>query len=210
MKKINWKTSILSCMVCLLPILFGLIFYDKLPDTMAIHFNINNEADGFASKNFALFGIPVLMTMLQLFCCIICDINETKKGKRPKLITIVKWIIPILSVVISIIMIEIPLGSTVDVRRSILLVLGILYLVMGNYFPKMSYEQMKGKIHPMPKDEKTYRKISRLMGYTFVIFGGLLLLSIIFKPIVSWVIILTMIAVLLIEVLWFQFKNSKS
>lgn len=207
MKKIDWKTLSLTCTVCLLPLLFGAIFYERLPEIMPVHFNMNNEADGFASKNFALFGIPSIMLLLQIFCCMISDINGEKKARKPKFVTIIKWIIPILSVVISIITIEIPLGSTVDVRRSILLVLGILYVIMGNYMPKMSYEDMKGKMHPMPKNEKIYRKTVRLMGYTFVIFGLLLLVSIAFEAIISWVVIITMVLVLLIECAWVYAKN---
>lgn len=208
MKKINWKMLILSCTICLLPILFGIIFYDKLPEQMPIHYNINNEVDNYASKNFALFGIPILMTMLQIFCCLIIDWKEEKLGKKPKFITIMKWIIPILSVVISIITIEVPLGSDVDVRKSILLVLGILYIIMGNYMPKMSYEEMKGKMHPMPKDEKTYRKMIRMMGYTFVIFGFLILGSIFFKPMVSVYVIVGMVVTLLSEAILISVKNK--
>lgn len=197
----------ITCAVCLLPILFGVIFYEKLPEIMPIHFNMNNEPNGFAKKDFALFGLPALMAVLQVFCCIITDINGEKKESKPKFVAIIQWIIPILSVVISVITIEIPLGSTVDVRRSVLLVLGILFMMIGNYMPKVSYEQMQGKMHPMPKDEKTYRKVTRMLGYTFVIFGLLFLISIAFTAIVSWVVIVLLVVILLIECAWSFIKN---
>lgn len=197
----------ITCAVCLLPILFGVIFYEKLPEIMPIHFNMNNEPNGFAKKDFALFGLPALMAVLQVFCCIITDINGEKKGSKPKFVAIIQWIIPILSVVISVITIEIPLGSTVDVRKSVLLVLGILFMMIGNYMPKMSYEQMQGKMHPMPRDEKTYRKVVRMLGYTFVIFGLLFLISIAFTAIVSWVVIVLLVVILLIECAWSFIKN---
>lgn len=208
MKKIDWKTLIITCIVCLLPILFGIIFYERLPEIMPIHFNMNNEPNGFATKNFALFGLPALMAVLQAFCCIISDIKGEEKGKKPKFAVIIQWIIPILSVVISVITIEVPLGNVVDVRRRILLILGILYMIIGNYMPKMSYEEMKGKIHPMPKNERLYRKMMRVMGYTFVIFGLLLLVSILFRPLISWIVILILVVVLLVECVWIYAKNK--
>ncbi len=208
MKRIDWKMLSLTIAVCLLPVLFGIFFYEKMPEMMPIHFNINNEVDRYAPKNFALFGIPILMTMLQIFCYILSDWKGNQNGTKPKFITVVKWIIPILSVVISVIMIEIALGSDVDVRKSIILVLGIMYIVMGNYFPKMSYEQMKGKIHPMPKDEKMYRKMTRILGYTFVIFGFALLGSIFLESMVSFGIIITMIVTLLLETVLICRKNK--
>lgn len=208
MKRIDWKMLSLTIAVCLLPVLFGIFFYEKMPEMMPIHFNINNEVDRYAPKNFALFGIPILMTMLQIFCYILSDWKGNQNDTKPKFITVVKWIIPILSVVISVIMIEIPLGSDVDVRKSIILVLGIMYIVIGNYFPKMSYEQMKGKIHPMPKDEKMYRKMTRILGYTFVIFGFALLGSIFLESMVSFGIIITMIVTLLLETVLICRKNK--
>ena len=207
MKKIDWKILSITCVVCLLPILFGVIFYDKLPEMMPAHFNMNNEVDRYASKNFALFGIPILMLLLQIVCCLISDFRGSYYEQKPKFITVVKWIIPILSVVISVITIEVPLGSDVDVRKSIILVLGILYIILGNYLPKMSYEQMKGKMHPMPKNEKMYRKMTRMMGYTFVVFGFVLLMSIFCKPMVSFVVIIMMVVVLLLESIFVYVKN---
>ena len=52
MNKIDWKNLTFSCVICMLPIIMGFYFYDALPDTLAIHFDINNNADGFASKDF--------------------------------------------------------------------------------------------------------------------------------------------------------------
>lgn len=208
MKKIDWKTLRLTSIVCLLPIIVGFIFYEKLPERMPVHYNIYNEVDRYASKNFALFGIPVLMMLLQIFCCMICDWNDEQNGAKPRFIAIVRWIVPVLSIVISVITIEVPLGSDVDVRKSILLVLGILYIIMGNYLPKMTYEQMKGKMHPMPKDEKMYRKMTRTLGYTFVIFGFGLLGSIFLEAIVSFGMIITMVVILLFETLVIYMKNG--
>lgn len=207
MKNMNWKILIITSIVCLLPILLGIIFYQQLPEQMPVHFNINNEVDNYASKNFALFGIPIILTILQVFCCIMTDRKEERETKRPRLITIMKWFIPILSVVVSTILIEIPLGSTVDVRKSICLVLGILYILIGNYIPKMSYEMAKGKIHPMPKDEKMYRKMVRMFGYTLVISGIALLVSILFPPIFTATVIIVLVIAILIEGLYCSIKK---
>ncbi len=199
MKKIDWKILSLTVIVCLLPILFGTVFYQKMPEIIPIHFNINNEVDRYSSKNFALFAIPVLMTILQIFCCVICDWRGSQENSKPKFVAIVKWIVPVLSVVVSVITISVALGNEVDVRKWIMLVIGILWVLIGNYLPKMSYEQMKGMIHPVPKSESSYKIVVRMLGYTFVIFGFILLITILAKPIISFIAILVMVIVLLIE-----------
>ena len=40
MKFFKWKIFIITSIVCLLPILLGISLWSKLPDTMAIHFDI--------------------------------------------------------------------------------------------------------------------------------------------------------------------------
>lgn len=171
---------ILSVLVCLLPIILGIALYNKLPERMPIHFTINNEPDNYAPKNFALFGIPAIMAVVQAIC-VICtsQVNKLKNVEKPKIVKIMEWFIPIITVSIYIIMIEVPLGSTVYVGKSICLILGILFMIIGNYLPKMSYEVGKIIFHPTPKDEKTFRKMSKIMGYGFIGVGIFLLILII-------------------------------
>ena len=57
MKKINWNFIIFTSLLCLMPICLGLYFYEELPDIMPIHYNINNEPDNWASKNFVIFAM---------------------------------------------------------------------------------------------------------------------------------------------------------
>lgn len=180
MEKKNKKTLILTVLVCLLPIVLGIASYRKLPEQMPIHFSINNQPDNYASKNFALFGIPVIMAIVQAMSIIITTkVNKIKNDEKPRIIKIMEWFIPIVSVLIYIIMIEVTLGSTVYVGKSICLILGIIFVIIGNYFPKMSYEVAKTIFHPVPKSEKSFRKMSRIFGYSFIGVGVILLILII-------------------------------
>ena len=82
MKYIKWKILALSCMVALLPILLGVYLWNYLPDTIAIHFNINNNPDNFASKGFVVFGLPAFMVFLQTVVCVVNDIEAHKHNGR--------------------------------------------------------------------------------------------------------------------------------
>ena len=208
MKKINWRFIIFTCLICLMPICLGLFFYEELPETMAVHFNIENEADNFASKNFTLFGIPLIMVALQIFCCIISDINENRKGNPPKLVKIAKWIIPFLTVIIYVLTLLVGLGKTVDIGKIISIVLGFMFLIMGNYMPKMSYDDAKGNINPMPKTEKSFKKMMRYFGYTFVI-GGIAIIGAIFvSNKVAFITIMAMCLLVFVESVYFILKKD--
>jgi len=160
--------------------ILGIVFYKELPEQMPIHFTISNEPDNYAPKNFALFGIPVIMGIVQAICIIVTTRrNKLKNNEKPKIIKIMEWFIPILTVSLYLIMIEVPLGSSVYVGKSICLLLGILFIIIGNYFPKMSYDIAKIVFHPVPKSEKTFRKVSKIMGYGFIAIGIILLIMII-------------------------------
>ena len=177
MEKKSKRTLILSVIVCLLPIILGAVFYNKLPEQMPIHFTINDVPDNYAPKNFALFGIPIIMAIVQAIS-MFSIMNKLKNKEKPKIVKIMKWFIPVITVSIYIVMIEVPLGSTVYVGKSVCLILGILFTIIGNYLPKMSYETGKEIFHPIPNNEKVFRKMSKIMGYSFIAIGIILLILI--------------------------------
>ena len=180
MEKKNRKTLILSVIICLLPIILGIIVYKKLPEQMPIHFTINDVPDNYAPKNFALFGIPIIMAIVQAICIIFTTkVNKLKNNEKPKIIKIMEWFVPIITVLIYIIMVEVSLGNDIYVGKSICLILGILFIIIGNYLPKMNYEVGKTIFHPTPKSEKSFRKMSKIIGYSFIGMGIIFLILII-------------------------------
>ena len=180
MEKKNRRTLILSVLVCLLPMILGIAFYNKLPEQMPIHFTINDVPDNYAPKNFALFGIPAIMAIVQAICIIFtAKVNKLKNNEKPRIVKIMEWFIPIVTVLVYIIMIAVPLESTTYVGKSVCFILGILFMIIGNYLPKMSYEVGRTMFHPTPKSERSFRKMSKVMGYSFIVIGILLLILII-------------------------------
>ncbi len=192
MKFIRWKIFLITALVCLSPILLGLALWDQLPDTLAIHFNINNEPDNFASKGFVVFGPPALMVLLQAFCCFINDINAHKHGRRVKFERANKWIIPVMSVLLQTVTLGYGLGWNIDIRKFVALLVGGILLVVGNYLPKFDYV----KNHDVDTDKA--RKINRFVGYGSVIMGLLSMASAFLPPVTTlvWLILLIPYAII--------------
>ena len=61
MIKKNLKALILGSIVILLPILAGLILWDRLPTEIPIHWNLAGEVDGYGNKSFVVFGMPLIL-----------------------------------------------------------------------------------------------------------------------------------------------------
>ena len=196
MKKFKWKIFVITSIVCLLPVLLGIYLWDNLPETMAIHFNIYGEPDNFASKGFVVFGLPMLMVVLQGFCCFINDLNAYKYGERKKFETVTKWIIPCMTVVLQIITLGYGLGWNLDIRKAVSLIVGVIFLVIGNYLPKLDYI----KNHDVETEKA--RKINRFIGYETVGMGRLFLISIFLPPISSVICLCLMIPYAVIGVVY--------
>lgn len=202
MKFIKLKILIITCIVCLLPILLGLALWDKLPDTMAIHFDINNYPDNFATKGFVVFGLPLLMVLLQCFCCFINDINAYKHGERKKLERATKWIIPVMTMVLQIVTLGYGLGWNFDIRKIVMLIVGVIFIVIGNYLPKLDY------IKNYDVNSEKARKINRFIGFETVIMGIIYIISIFLPPIASVVCLILLIPYTLIGIAY-GIKNGR-
>ncbi len=196
MKFFKWKYFIITSIVCLLPILLGVLIWDMLPDTMAIHFDINNNPDNFASKGFVVFGMPILMVILQGFCCFVNDFNAKKHGERKKFETVTKWIIPVLTIVLQLATFGVALGYKIDIRIVATIIVGVMFLVLGNYMPKLDY------IKNYNVDTEKARKINRFIGVEMVILGLLFLISVFLPPIATVICILLLIPYTIISVVY--------
>ena len=165
-KHINFKTLIITCIVCLSPIILGLAMWDTLPDSMAIHFNINNEPDGFASKGFAVFGLPLMMVVFQAFCCIVTDIDTSKYNEQKKITSVAKWIIPAMTIILYVVTLGYSLGWNIDIRKVVSIIIGCLFIVLGSYIPKLTHvknynisPEKARKINATPATENSIRPL---------------------------------------------------
>jgi hypothetical protein len=136
------------------------------------------------------------MAFLQCVCCIISDINEHKQGKSLKLITVTKWMIPIMCAVIYTVTLGYALGWNIDIRKFACTIVGVLFVVTGNYLPKLNY------VKSVKVDSEKARKINRFVGYETVVLGLLMLFSIFFPPFVSVVCLILLIPYTIIGVVY--------
>ena len=206
-KKIDWKILIITGLICLIPMIFGVILYDQLPEQMAVHFGVNNEPNSFAPKEFALFGIPIFMFALQVFCCIFSDFMEEKKQNK-KYITIYKWIIPIIEMVVYLTMLAYGAGIELDMRMIVCITLGIVFTLVGNYMPKT--EPNKLQMNYIRAD--FWKKVKRPAGYFFVIIGLAFIISAFLNSMVSLILLgIIIVAAILITIysIYLFYKDRK-
>ncbi len=62
----NIKWLIISAVIILIPMIIGIIKLPELPETVAIHFNMNNQPDGWASVKFVVYALPLIFLAVQV------------------------------------------------------------------------------------------------------------------------------------------------
>ena len=97
MLKSNKKTLIIASIVTLLPVLIGIVLWNRLPDRMAIHFGINNEADGFSSRALAVFGLPLFLLAVEWFGAFVMANDPKKQNISPKMFSFSLWLASLFS-----------------------------------------------------------------------------------------------------------------
>ena len=77
----NKRKLFLSSAVILLPVLFGLIVWNRLPGTLITHWGADGKADGSAAKALAVFGLPLAHLLVHLLCLCL-TLRDPKQQRR--------------------------------------------------------------------------------------------------------------------------------
>lgn len=195
---------ILSCILLLSPIIFGMIVWNKLPESMPIHWGVNGEADRWSSKPFAVFVLPLLILAIHGICIFASRKDFRDKKQSPKVMGLVLWICPLLSVMANSLTYAISLGKEINVLFVVSLTMGALFVLIGNYLPKCQQNRTVGiRIIWTLKNEANWNATHRFAGKVWVI-GGLLLMALSLLPysILPWAMIALLVVFISLPVLY--------
>lgn len=175
-KKNKWLLIVTS-VVILLPILGGLLLWDKLPEKVPYHWGVNGEVDGWASRPVAVFLLPAFMLAMQWFCVLMTGLDpKVKDVTTTKMMGLVLWIIPVLNLFLHVTVYLAALGREVDMAAVMPLFMGTLFVVIGNYLPKCKHSYTMGiKVPWALSDEENWNATHRFGGKVWVA-GGLLMM----------------------------------
>lgn len=177
MKKYK-KTLILTSILILLPILVGIVFWNRLPDTIATHFGANNEPNGWSSKPFVVFGMPLILLALH-WIAVAATLNDPrKKNISGKMFGILLWTVPVIAVAVLLMTYGYALGWNINIGTVVNLLVGIVFLVIGNYLPKTRQNYTVGlKIPWTLHSEENWNRTHRLSGWLLMAGGIVFILN---------------------------------
>jgi len=174
MLKQHKKTIILTSLLTLLPIPVGLLLWNRFPETMAIHWGITGEADGYASPGFAVLGLPLIMLAVQWLCIFFTARDKGNQGRNQKMLRLVLWIIPIISNLSLLGLYAFALDVEFSPVVWTVVPMGLLFAIIGNYMPKTRMNSTMGiKVPWTYSSEANWNATHRFAGKVWVI-GGIL------------------------------------
>ena len=195
MIKNYWKTLLITSLIILLPMVAGLVFWDRLPAQIPIHWNLEGEVDNWGSKAVVVFVLPLVMLAIQWLCTILTGTDPKKKNHSEKMLQLVLWIVPLISTVLNSVTYAIALGKELRINLIVSLLLGLLFTVIGNYMPKCKQNYTIGiKLPWTLESEENWNKTHRFGGWVWSIGGLLMMLTGFFDGVRFFMIVMLAIA----------------
>ncbi|MBQ8797344.1 MAG: SdpI family protein [Oscillospiraceae bacterium] len=198
-KNHKWK-AIISSVVILLPILFGLLMWNQLPATMVSHFGADGVADGTATKGFIVFGMPLILLALH-WLMLVAETFLQKNNPQNKKITVIHYsVVPVLSLAVHGFIYSVALEKDWNLFVLLPVLIGALFVFIGNYLPKTTRNRTTGiKLHWTMGNDENWNKTHRLGGQMWF-WGGLIIMASAFVSIEISIAVMIIIIVLSIVV----------
>lgn len=172
----NKKTILITLACCLLPVIPGVLLWNRLPEMIATHFDINNQPNGWSSKAFTVFGLPLFLAVAEGICVLICCADPKKGNIAGKMVGLFLWIFPACSFFCSGISLANAVGFEIDTVRIASVFVGLVMIGIGNYLPKCRRNYSMGiRTRWALDDEENWNATHRFGSFVFVIAGILII-----------------------------------
>lgn len=176
--KISVTTTILTTIVCLIPVVIGAVMYDKIPEQIAIHWDGAGNPNGWASKFVGVFILPGSIALLNLIFPFLLKMDPKYKNIGSKIKNLLHWTIPMVGLFASGVTLSAALGYDVKIAFFGPVFMGLIFIIVGNYLPKMAQSYTVGIRIPWTlADEENWNKTHRMAGFLWVAAGFIVLIG---------------------------------
>ena len=175
------RTVIVGVVISFAAIAATAFFYSRLPEQIPVHWNMNGEIDRYAGRWMAWFfaGLPaflfVLMSLLPLLDSRRENYLRSSKAYNATVIAIVSVMASL-----NLIVLFSSLGLPIRVDAVVKGIVGVLFVVIGNYMGTVRSTMLFGIRTPWTlADEGVWRRTHRLGAWLFIL-AGLIILATMF------------------------------
>lgn len=183
--KPNVKTELLPIIIVLLTVASSFYFYTNFPERVPIHWNAAGEVDGYGSRTTGAFLFPAIIFGLYLMFLGLpyIDPRKARYDQFRRVYHVFKSLIIGFMALMYFIASFNVLGHDISVNTWIPLLVGVLFVFLGNYMSKIKPNWFMGIRTPWTlSSEEVWNKTHRVGGKIFMA-GGVVLMLMNFIPI---------------------------
>lgn len=163
-----------------LMVLLSLAVWSQLPDRIPTHWNLRGEVDGWSGRFTGAFMAPMIGLAVWLLLPALRRLDPRKANYerfRDTFFVIVNCVVLFIAAVHAL-MLGAALGLPIDMTRAVFGLIGLAFIVLGNFLPRIRSNWWMGVRTPWTlENERVWRETHRLAGWTFVGGGAMALLS---------------------------------
>jgi uncharacterized membrane protein len=212
----NLKKELPLIGIVLLPFLYLAYVWNQLPTEVPLHWNIKGEVDRYGDKS-ELILIPILTSVLIYVIFLVVPYIDPKKQiqKMGKKYHTLKLIATTFMSVLALFIIYMAKNQSVANPNYIFLLMGVLFIIFGNYFKTIKANYFIGIRTPWTLESEIVWKETHKMGGKIWFTGGLLIIlsCLIFEKEINAVIFLIITAIMVLVPVVYSyllFKKQKS
>ena len=160
-------------LIMLLPFLYIPFVWDKLPDTVPIHWNINGEPNGYTSKAFGVLIFPMMNIGIYLLLIVLPKIDSRKRNYNyfGNAYRNIRLALTLFITIMFFISMQWSLGSKMINAKVIFILLFGLTAVFGNYMKTIRSNFFVGIRTPWTLDNpevwrRTHERSGKLWFYS--------------------------------------------
>ena len=173
-EKILWLLT--SCLI-LLPTLLVFALDGWLSDLLIRHWGSEGAAASSLSLLRTLRFFPLILLFVHGVCLAVTKWDNRKRGQSPKVMGLVFWILPFLSLYCSAMFVASAFGMDLSASLWSGILMGVLMLLIGNYLPKCTPNRTVGiRIKWTLADEENWNATHRFGGKVWFI-GAIVILA---------------------------------
>ena len=177
----NKRMLLITAAIILSPMLAGIILWERLPETMATHWGLSGEANGWSSRGFAVFGLPLFLLAMQVLCLVLDKWNiHTQQNK--KVMRLILWIIPVVSLFCGASIYTYALGYDLHIETIAPVFMGVLFIAVGNYLPKCTQNPTVGIKLPWTYESEANWNATHRFGGRLWVAAGVVCILMAFLP----------------------------
>ncbi len=210
--------KMIAWLIIIAPAVYLFIIWDKLPDTIALHYNVKGEADRYGNKSELITMTAVLSlvnTVIYLLLPQVYKIDPKKHAaeNKDRLQRIAFAVCAFTAAIICLLIYSSAHGNMEFGTRFILAAIGLLFAVMGNYMHTIKPNYFAGFRLPWTLQDDDNWKKTHLLGGKLFFAGGLFIAVVsLFAPFLfTWItmVVTTLIIILITAIYSYRLYKSR-